>query len=1054
MKPLKLVLENFGPFLDSQMVDFTELDEIFLISGPTGSGKTSLFDGMVYALYGELPGTRDPLRIKSNFSDEQGTARVILDFRARGKVYRIQRSLTFSRNRKGELNPRKDQSIFELRGEDKKEVPVPEAAKLSDLNRFVVELLHLSREEFSKIILLPQGEFQKFLEEDSKGRQEIMRKLFPTEEHLRITDRISERRKEKSQKIKTAQSQLEELEEALSLENAEREEELSTELETLEKERIRARANLEASVRQQEKENALIGRFEEQEKYESEERRLASSSAEMEKLRHQISLAEKANSLIPYLQEIDRLDLETRELEKRRVELENEKDSLLQNESFLEKEAERKKSLSKKWQSLQAEMGQLQPLIDKERNLELVRNQLESLDQEEKKNRKSIEENESELKKLREQLEQTDQTLEDLDAAADKSDGIYELLTAGRAGLDHLKSISAQSVHLLEQSEKKERTNKNLLVNEAEYRKWETQKNASVAANLAQDLISGQACPVCGSTEHPGPAHLQEEVFTEEEKLEAARTNLEHSRADLAAIDATMAAEIAALMSELDTFEIWLDNSGEANVKKPVDDEAGVDAPGQPSVRDSKKLIETMRLSVSNSEDNPGDIDTRALKELNLIAKDLIEQQNAAVDSLAERLNQAQTAKSKIQEMKTIRKQLQSSEVSVLGILEPERKKLQKLQTEISSVTASLKSMQEDLGGRKDIQQSLESLKDESAQIETDMASIDRMEREHAEASSSNQANLKSVEEQLKQASLEKKDRLKSLEKQLKKAGFESMDQVRQASMDEKEFVIQNERLQDFDRNLERVQTILKNLKKELFGKTRPDAQIVADQIQQIGIRVDALEKEIEGKRSALEEITRQKKRRSELQERIKNLQTQNRALFQLADDLAGFNRKKVNFENFVLNYYLRDVTDHANHRLSRLSDGRYALIVNADIEHQNRQTGLNLDIMDAHTGVPRSVKSLSGGEKFLASLSLALGLADVIQERAGTIEMDSLFLDEGFGTLDEEALNRAMNILEEIRENRMVGIISHVSELKRTIPCQLHLKKTSSGSSVHLVRH
>ncbi|MCB1171563.1 MAG: hypothetical protein KDK25_14550, partial [Leptospiraceae bacterium] len=301
-------------------------------------------------------------------------------------------------------------------------------------------------------------------------------------------------------------------------------------------------------------------------------------------------------------------------------------------------------------------------------------------------------------------------------------------------------------------------------------------------------------------------------------------------------------------------------------------------------------------------------------------------------------------------------------------------------------------------------------------------------------------------------AKVEESERLKEMERELKARELDSLEDVLNAP-DESELEARQATIDEYYQKKQRIATILEGLQKEVKDKEQPDLESLEKSAREFQESLKKAEEELEKARGEISEQEKRRQNYDDLIHRRQKTEEKNRPLFELANDLTGRNARNINFETFVLNHYLRTVTMHANHRLLNLSDGRYELIVSSDIEHGNRQTGLNLDIMDSHTGIPRSVKSLSGGEKFLASLSLALGLADAIQERAGRIEMDSLFLDEGFGTLDSEALNRAMGILEEIRENRMVGIISHVDELKRTVPCQVRLVRTRKGSKITVHR-
>ena len=168
-----------------------------------------------------------------------------------------------------------------------------------------------------------------------------------------------------------------------------------------------------------------------------------------------------------------------------------------------------------------------------------------------------------------------------------------------------------------------------------------------------------------------------------------------------------------------------------------------------------------------------------------------------------------------------------------------------------------------------------------------------------------------------------------------------------------------------------------------------------------------------------------------------------------LANDLTGANTIKTSFDAWILGMYLEEITAYANERLERMSEGRYRIQLNDSYRKGNAFAGLELEILDAYTGKARPSATLSGGETFMASISLALGLADSIQSRSGGIQLDAVFIDEGFGSLDESSLERAITILDEIRDSRMVGLISHVGELRTRIPNRIEVIKTVAGSSI-----
>ncbi|MBF0433069.1 MAG: hypothetical protein HQK83_17455 [Fibrobacteria bacterium] len=199
-------------------------------------------------------------------------------------------------------------------------------------------------------------------------------------------------------------------------------------------------------------------------------------------------------------------------------------------------------------------------------------------------------------------------------------------------------------------------------------------------------------------------------------------------------------------------------------------------------------------------------------------------------------------------------------------------------------------------------------------------------------------------------------------------------------------------------------------------------------------------------------ELTDQKKHYDELTAKIKSGAEESEYITSLSNALEGNNSRRINFKNYVLGAYLKKVATNASQRLRVMSDSRYRLEqVFLDDVHKNKQAGLDLEVFDAHSGKNRSVKSLSGGEKFMASICLALGLADVIQSRNGGIELDSIFIDEGFGSLSEDALQNALLVIDEIQESRLVGVISHVDELKARIPDKLLVIKGNTGSRIRV---
>ncbi len=232
--------------------------------------------------------------------------------------------------------------------------------------------------------------------------------------------------------------------------------------------------------------------------------------------------------------------------------------------------------------------------------------------------------------------------------------------------------------------------------------------------------------------------------------------------------------------------------------------------------------------------------------------------------------------------------------------------------------------------------------------------------------------------------------------------------------------------------------------------ETEARTETVRAELEKISTAADEETEKMAETAGRLEQLNERRRRWDELEKQREALSEEGKTYIRLAGDLSGSNPKKLTFEAWILGAYLEEITLYASRRLERISDGRYRLLLNSEkTGGRQKYAGLDLEIFDAYTGRKRPCETLSGGETFMASISLALALTDAVQNRSGGIQLDAVFIDEGFGSLDEATLEKALSILDEIRGTRMVGLISHVSELKNRIPVRLEVTKTSSGSSV-----
>jgi len=254
-----------------------------------------------------------------------------------------------------------------------------------------------------------------------------------------------------------------------------------------------------------------------------------------------------------------------------------------------------------------------------------------------------------------------------------------------------------------------------------------------------------------------------------------------------------------------------------------------------------------------------------------------------------------------------------------------------------------------------------------------------------------------------------------------------------------------------FDRDAETTKALLERARTELAGRDGSDADAFAESLAETERSLDESGRALEENSASLAALDSLKARADAIEAERAERSIEAGRLKKLADDLTGANPAKTSFDAWILGMYLEEITAFANERLVRMSEGRYRIMLNGNYRKGNSLAGLELEVLDAHTGRARPTGTLSGGETFMTSISLALGLADSIQSRAGGVQLDAVFIDEGFGSLDESSLERAVGILDEIRGSRMVGLVSHVGELRDRIPNRLEVVKTGAGSEIRI---
>ncbi|HIW35920.1 MAG TPA: AAA family ATPase [Candidatus Treponema faecavium] len=1014
MRPHLLVLQNIGPFKQKTTVDFDSLGDFFLIYGSTGAGKTTLFDAITYALYGRLPGARTKLsakQLRSDFAESDAQASVQLTFSVQNDYWRITRVLPQDAvTASGRQTEKKTDPLLEHR--DGQEWIVS-SEKKTETDAQLQELIGLTAQEFSCIVLLPQGEFAEFLRQNSTQRQTTLAKLFPLEQYQALMERAKDLYTHKSGALSQTADDLKALRKELDALGADKRiEELrsraveytaacrtqraeqtaaalrqSDTQRRLEKCRQTAAhrnrlAVLEAQTADIEYERARLASAEQAaviEAYITQEETEAAKSAQiaaaLERLHAQLERAQTHRQRL-HEQEAG-IQLKQQELQQIAVLLHTGADAAAAEQELLRTQKEEQtvsRQLAHKQEQLAqiaAQRGAIQQELDETPydNAGLISAQQEVMDahaactQAERQHEKALE-----VQKAQALFEQAEQELAD-----------------ARENEQAAKTQHEQAQILLEQLREEQRR----------------QEREAMAAELARQLHGGAPCPVCGSLQHPKPAALQPHTAAAAEEL--ARAQKTAARCEAAYTEAAQRRAVA-----------------ESRARERQNDPllaAGCSVSGtEPALLRAKEAL-------SQAEERQAALSRQTAR------RDALMQQDAAMRQQAEACKEAIHALS-----------LQLSDISHKH--EQQQDAVQTFaERGAALLAASVQSASDTFSALSQKKQALKRETDAfTAELKDCETACTRLAAEYDSAAA-----------QQREQELAYEQVHGTLEAQLAPAGFASIEEARAAFVPEAERRRIRETITAWQKEHDLLTALLAQPDTPAPAEQRELESALAgieEQLAQLEASLAELEAAAADCQRELSVLTEKQERADRLEQQRQLQEKESQAYKQLSHDLNGKNPSSIPFNAWVLGMYLEQIVQAANLRLSRISDGRFTLLTNAHKSGAGLK-GLDLQVFDSYTGKNRPCETLSGGETFMASISLALGLTDIVQNKKGGISLDALFIDEGFGSLDETSLEKALSILDSIRDHRCVGIISHVGILKNSIPSSLEVIKEPSGSSV-----
>ena len=923
MKPLKLTMSAFGSYAGKNVIDFTGQQGIFLITGDTGAGKTTIFDAITYALYNQTSGgERNGNMMRSQYAQQETETYVELEFLYRGQTYRVRRNPDYKITKtlkNGKIREQKVPHSVELTLPDG--TVFPEKKNATDAK--IIEILGLTADQFSQIVMIAQGDFLKLLYTKSDERKMIFSKLFRTDIYWKIQENLRRKSMEMDERIQENDRAFEQeksriilLPESEELPLDELVERLRERLKDALKEQNLRRANVEELNKKITKYEEINKLFRSLEKIRQTGKELEARQAESKERRQQIENARKADKVLVAEQQNLR---QQQEVEQSAQAIAKMTETLANNQEMFE---------TLKTQQQEAEAKQKREAADIQKKMLALEQSFPSYEA---------------LQNARSEEQQAKKVWEDLGKTSEES------FHKKKAGIAALKEQQKQQEQVVEQTKKNwEQTSLSASESAKHYEHMYEAFLKEQAGILAENLSAGCPCPVCGSTVHPDPAKLSDHAVTELEVEQAKKTR--------AAAEEKRDMAYAAFEAEK---------------------------------TEKQKLAQAVEKEEADF----------------VLAQTIAKQQ---------------------------RKEAEQNYVSLQKIAEQIREKL---------VYPSLAEAKKQYAA---MQKALEAAEQE---IERKRQKVSEL----AEAMNTLKGQKLAEEENQKTAKKLAAKTEKEYAKLLEKSGFVSEETYHLAILPERSRSKLEREEKEYESQCLRQQSEQKLLEKQVSGKTYTDTTELNEQLK---AEKQALK---EAEKTYMELHTAYENDRSVLQncavylEKGKKLESEDQVIKSLSKTANGrlSGSAKIDFETYIQRQYFKQIIHEANKRLLTMSNHQFILKLKEEA-NTGRKTneGLDLSVYSLVTDSERDVKTLSGGESFLAALAMALGLSDIVERSAGAIHPDMMFIDEGFGSLDAQSRQQAIEVLGELAgDSRMVGIISHVTELKEQIDRKLVVSRTDKGS-------
>lgn len=1016
MKPIKLMMSAFGSYANMEELNFSDLGDngLFLITGETGSGKTTIFDAISYALYGKASGSSrsNYNMLRSDYAEKRAKTHVEFEFCSDGNHYTIRR----------EIIPHFARKTQEVSYSDNVSLKLPDGTVLDrkgDVEGKILSVLGLDREQFAQIVMIAQNDFLRFLQSGTDDRVKILRNIFGTGALKNFQENLKIQTKMKDDERRTILRDFEKYE----VDPYKREEKFSEWQQQIYTD--------EAEIKKTDKK--LI-------EYDKAKEKIAGAIAVTEGLCKAFDdLATNRKSLAEHgLKQDEMAELKRRKLQGESAlykvkpyadkAFETDKAYTIASEKLETAKSDEKKA-SVALEAAKKKVTGLPPLEEAQASYEELCKQWEHADNKLKRltniktDYDAIAQKRIALGALNTELTDLEKTIENLPplSAEEKTlDNMAQEISSSNEIVNKLSQLKLDFSQVTEKRCHLEEAQAEFASIGLQYKTVKSQYDelyerflCSQAGILAQALEDGKPCPVCGSSEHPSPAATISDDISENRLKE--------------------------LNAEADNAKIKLDASASDCAALRGENEAL-----------TKLFEEDFLLAFPEASlDDVGSMLDLAIEQTQVNISDLVLKRNAAEQSLTELKKKTEESTKRKEELMP---QCVAGAAEVDSLTARFLKDFSEHEASADWDNAEMKL----LPLLQDSQEEYDNLCEKKSadekvlsKLKSDWQSAQNALTESETALKTAQALVGERETQLTELHDNRNVVNEAYQQVLEANGFPGKSDYISALLSEDELNSFTAMLNEYDENGKQLRRDISRLKTETDNKEKPDLDKLNSESDEIKTAFDALHLKREETKTRLDNTSRILKELKDSSKILTKIEEEYVALKGLSDTANG----KLDFETYAQMAYFERVLRAANLRLKVMSQNRYALLRREDSSDGRKRMGLEIEVSDSYTGKSRSSGSLSGGESFMASLSLALGLSDVVQQTAGGIRLDAMFIDEGFGALDAEVLELAVRTLSDMAGgNRIIGIISHVTELRERIDKQVVVEKTTAGSKLSVV--